>query len=103
MENWIQKEIDRLRNLHYFIIYQTWDIPEEPLTDDSRMTLFIQYDRPSVEALNIIFKEHDQSPPMAEIEKIALSFLPEFKIKTEEVDFENNDRGIYVDFINQPL
>jgi len=103
MENWIQKEIDRLRNLQYTLIYQTWDLPEEPLGDDSRMTLFIQYDRPTIDALNHIFKEHNQSPPLSEIEKIAMSFLPEIKIKTEEVDYENNDRGIYVDFINQPL
>ncbi len=105
MKNWIQQEIDRLRGLHYTVILQ-WDQEQAlqgALTHDSRAEIFIQYDRATVEALNALFAKHDQNPPAHEIEKIAHAFLPLFQIKTDHLDLLNNDRGIFVDFLNQRL
>ena len=105
MKNWIQEEIDRLRGLNYSVILQLDQVEELQghLTEDSRAEIFIQYDRATVEALNALFAKHNQNPPTHEIEKIANAFLPTFKIKTENLDLLNNDRGIFVDFVNQPL
>ena len=103
MENWIQKEIDRLQALNYSILCQEGDLPKESLTSETKVPVFIQYNDETIEALNHLFTKHKQNPPLHEIEKLAIAFLPEFKIKTENLDFENNDRGILVDFINQPI
>ena len=103
MENWIQKEIDRLRGLNYFVILQPdqQEVLLGPVTESTRAEIFLQYDRQTVEALNHLFARHKQNPPSHEIEKIARAFLPQFKVKTENLDILNNDRGIFVDFINK--
>lgn len=105
MENWIQKEIYRLQGLNYMIILQAdqRELLKGPLTPKSRAEVFLQYNRSTVEALNHLFAKHNQVPPNHELEKIVRAFLPEFKIKTENLDFENNDRGVFIDFINKPI
>lgn len=105
MENWIQKEINRLKGLGYFLILQPDQLEaiQGELHAGSRAEVFIQYDRPTVEALNRLFAQHNQVPPSHEVEKIARAFLPAFQVRTENLDLENNDRGIFIDFINQRI